>query len=99
MAVVALKLFGGRRYAKLLAATMQHTPKVYGIDPSELVAFCSDSGYQCRLEPCGSLLLPPDYNVGITDWERLCSLRWGPRPLSALWVAGCTCCGIGSSKG
>jgi hypothetical protein len=39
------------------------------------MAFCSDSGYRCRLELEGSLLMPPDYNVHITDWERSLRLR------------------------
>ncbi len=33
--------------------------------------------YQCRLEPEGSLLIPPDFNVGVTDWERASRLRQG----------------------
>jgi hypothetical protein len=29
------------------------------------------------MEPRGSLLIPPDYNVGVTDWERSMRLRDG----------------------
>ena len=32
-------------------------------------------GYQCRLEPRGTLLVPSDFNVGLTDWERSRKLR------------------------
>jgi hypothetical protein len=56
---------------------MEHCPHVCSIPPTELMAFCSDSGYRCRLELEGSLLMPPDYNVHITDWERSLRLRCG----------------------
>jgi len=65
------------RYAGLLEATMEHTPAVCSIPPGELLLFCTDAGYACRLEPNGSLLIPPDYNVGVTDWERSLRLREG----------------------
>ena len=53
----------------------RHMPKVGPIEPSELLDFCADSGYNCRLEPSGTLLMPPEYNVGMTDWERSLRLR------------------------
>ncbi|KAK9817727.1 hypothetical protein WJX72_001284 [[Myrmecia] bisecta] len=65
------------RYAGLLEATMEHAPNVCPIEPAELMDFCKDSGYNCRFEPRGSLLIPPDYNVGLTDWERSLKLREG----------------------
>ena len=55
---------------------MEHMPHVCPIEPAELVDFCTDSGYTYRLESQGSLLIPPDYNVGVTDWERSIRLRW-----------------------
>ncbi|KAF5840079.1 hypothetical protein DUNSADRAFT_17814 [Dunaliella salina] len=64
-----------QRYAGLLEATMDHTPNVCSIPPRELLDFCVDQGYHCRMEPCGSLLIPPDFNVGVTDWERSMRLR------------------------
>lgn len=54
---------------------MEHSPHVCSIPPAELMAFCSDSGYRCRLELEGSLLMPPEYNVHVTDWERSLRLR------------------------
>ena len=54
----------------------RHVPKVCPIESKELLDFCADSGYNCRLEPSGSLLMPPEYNVGMTDWERSLRLRW-----------------------
>jgi hypothetical protein len=66
------------RYAGLLEAAMsRHVPKVGPIDSKELLDFCADSGYNCRLEPSGTLLMPPEYNVGMTDWERSIRLRGG----------------------
>lgn len=63
------------RYAALLEATMEHKPTVCPIDPHELLSFCSESGHSCRLESAGSLLIPPNCNVGVTDWERTLQLR------------------------
>ncbi len=63
------------RYCTLLQATMPHVPNVMPIEPKELLEFCSDAGYNCRLEPRGSWFTPPDYNVGMTDWERSLRLR------------------------
>lgn len=65
------------RYAGLLEATMEHMPTVIAIEPSELLDFCDDSGYSHRVEADGSLLIPPDYYVTITDWERSLRLREG----------------------
>ncbi|KAG2452072.1 hypothetical protein HYH02_003108 [Chlamydomonas schloesseri] len=65
------------RYACLLEASMDHTPHVCSIPPRELLSFCLDQTYSCRLEPRGSLLIPPDFNVSVTDWERSLRLREG----------------------
>lgn len=65
------------RYAGLLEATMDHVPSVCPIEPVELLDFCTDSGYSYRVEAQGSLLIPPDYYVGVTDWERSMRLREG----------------------
>lgn len=64
------------RYAGLLEATMEHKPTVCPIDPHELLSFCAESGHSCRLESAGSLLIPPNCNVGVTDWERTLQLRY-----------------------
>lgn len=42
---------------------MDHEPTVWPIEWGELLEFCNAAGYRCRLEPSGSLLIPPDYNV------------------------------------
>lgn len=54
---------------------MDHTPSVCTLPALELVRFCQDAGHKCRLEPQGSLLIPPDLSVGVTDWERAMWLR------------------------
>ncbi|KAG2488108.1 hypothetical protein HYH03_013257 [Edaphochlamys debaryana] len=66
-----------QRYAGLLEASMEHVPHVCSIPPRDLLSFCLDQSYACRLEPRGSLLIPPDYNVSVTDWERSLRLREG----------------------
>lgn len=67
-----------QRYAGLLEAAMLcHIPEVSPIESKDLLDFCADSGYNCRLEPAGTLLIPPEYNVGMTDWERSLRLREG----------------------
>jgi hypothetical protein len=65
------------RYSTLLEATMDHEPTVWPIEWGELLEFCNSAGYRCRLEPAGSLLIPPDYNVGMTDWEKSLRLKKG----------------------
>ncbi len=54
---------------------MEHAPMVCSIPPAELLSFCEEAGYCCSLEAAGSILIPPDCNVGITDWERSLRLR------------------------
>lgn len=66
---------------------MEHTPTVIPIEPNELVDFCSDHGYSYRVEAIGSLLIPPNYYVGITDWERALRLRCDPSPLAHVSLA------------
>lgn len=64
-----------QRYASRLETTMDRPPNVVPITPSELLEFCLESGYNCRLEQGGSELCPPDFNVDVTDWERSLRLR------------------------
>ena len=65
------------RFSGLLEASMPHVSTVHTIKSSELIQFCTNSGYDCRLELEGSKLMPPEFNVGITDWERSMKLRQG----------------------
>eukprot|EP00798_Chlamydomonas_sp_ICE-L_P000950 gene950-33806_t len=65
------------RFANQVEAGMAHAPKVCKVKVADIKNFCKDHGYQCRLESAGSLFLPPDLNVGDTDWERANRLRSG----------------------
>lgn len=65
------------RFSGLLEASMPHVSTVHTIKSSELIQFCLNSGYDCRLELTGSTLMPPEFNVGVTDWERSMKLRQG----------------------
>ena len=67
------ELEDAHRYSSQLQHSMHHQPSVVPINPCELLTFCNEAGYRCKLEEAGTKLTPPSFNVGITDWER--SLR------------------------
>jgi hypothetical protein len=58
---------------------MDHEPTVWPIEWGELLEFCNSAGYRCRLEPRGSLLIPPDYNVStrLSGYIVVCKDYWG----------------------
>mmetsp|Transcript_68668 Transcript_68668/g.217182 ORF Transcript_68668/g.217182 Transcript_68668/m.217182 type:complete len:345 (-) Transcript_68668:1991-3025(-) len=66
-----------KRYSVLLEAQMEHCPEVEGMPPDDLIEFCMDSGYNCRVMPAGSLIMPSENTVEVTDWERAMRLREG----------------------
>lgn len=86
-----------QRYAALLEASMDHLPNVCTITPKELTSFCQNHGYSCRLEPLGSLLIPPDFCVYDTDWERSLRLRAGKFTVLGEEPAGGASAGGGGS--
>lgn len=43
----------------------------------EIVDFCFQHNYRCQVELPGSCLMPPEFNVSVTDWERSRKLREG----------------------
>ena len=55
---------------------MVHAPQVSAIQVPELIDFCAEAGHQFRLEAAGTLLIPPSFNVTVTDWERSIRLRY-----------------------
>ena len=63
------------RFATMLEASLGHEPTVFPITWEDITEWCGDNNTRCRLEPAGSLILPPASNLGVTDWERLLSLR------------------------
>lgn len=65
------------RYASMLEVMMTHTPHVCSIGAEDLVDFCVERGYRCRMEQSGTVLVPPDFSVKVTDWERSKKLRSG----------------------
>jgi hypothetical protein len=65
------------RYASMLEVMMTHTPHVCSIGAEDLVDFCIERGYRCRMEQSGTPLVPPDFSVKVTDWERAKKLRSG----------------------
>ena len=77
---------------------MDYVPSVCPIEPRELLDFCADSGYHCRLEPRGSLLIPPDYNVGVTDWERSIHLRYACCSPDMILLESC-CANVACNNG
>lgn len=66
-----------QRFATLLEATMVHKPSVFSISWGDVTDWCNESNTRCRLEPAGSLFIPPEANVGVTDWERALALQRG----------------------
>ena len=59
---------------------------------AELQEFCEEHGYNCRLEAAGTLFIPPDYNVSVTDWERSLRLRWAPPAAAVASAELCSVC-------
>jgi hypothetical protein len=66
------------RYALLLEAQDFPSPTVEAIDQQEIEQFCDEAGYDCRLIPKGFvpqteadrlLLVPPERNGDVTDWQ------------------------------
>lgn len=65
------------RFSTLLEASLSHVPTVFPMTWSEITEWCNENNTRCRLETSGSLLLPPDSNVNVTDWERTLRLQRG----------------------
>lgn len=58
-----------------------HTPRVLSLPTDELIDFCMERGYRCKVERQGTGLSPPEKNVDLTDWERAQRLRCAnPKP-------------------
>lgn len=57
------------RYSVLLEAQDFMSPAVEAIDSEEVEEFCRDADYDCVMVPEGTLTLPPEDNVELTDWQ------------------------------
>ncbi|KAI8113688.1 hypothetical protein M9435_003682 [Picochlorum sp. BPE23] len=66
-----------QRFATLLEASLRHHPAVYSTSWVDITEWCDENNARCRLEPSGSLLIPPESNVSVTDWERALALQRG----------------------
>lgn len=66
-----------QRFVTLLEPSLTHKPSVFSISWCEVTEWCEENNTRCRLEPAGSLLIPPEANVGVTDWERALALQRG----------------------
>lgn len=76
--VVAFKTeVDAQRFATLLEASLKHQPAVYSTSWADIKEWCTENNARFRLEPAGSLLIPPESNVSITDWERALALQRG----------------------
>lgn len=65
------------RFATLLECSLGHMPTVWPMSWGEMTEWCNENNTRCRLESAGSLLLPPDSNMRVTDWERSLKLQRG----------------------
>jgi len=66
-----------QRFSTLLEASLRHQPAVYSTTWGDITEWSTENAARCRLEPSGSLLLPPESNVSVTDWERALALQRG----------------------
>lgn len=76
--VVAFEdIVDAERFATLLEASLRHQPAVYSTTWGDITDWSKENAARCRLESPGSLLLPPESNVSVTDWERALALQRG----------------------
>lgn len=57
------------RFGVMLEAQDFPTPTVEAFEEEEIMEFCQEADYECRLIAQGTLVLPPETNVDETDWQ------------------------------
>ena len=57
------------RYALMLEAQDFPTPDIEAFEQAEIEEFCDEAGFDLRLIPAGSLMVPPDNKVEATAWH------------------------------
>jgi hypothetical protein len=57
------------RYGLMLEAQDFSSPVVESFESEEIEDFCSDSKYESKIVPEGTLELPPESNLESTDWQ------------------------------
>ncbi|MEO0455064.1 MAG: DUF3110 domain-containing protein [Cyanobacteria bacterium P01_A01_bin.114] len=57
------------RFAGLLEAQDFPEAAVEAFEAEEIEEFCEGAGYEAKLIPVGTLMVPPEQNVDATDWD------------------------------
>jgi len=57
------------RFGLMLEAQDFPTPDIEAFDQAEIEEFCDEAGFDLRLIPAGSLMVPPDNKVEATAWN------------------------------
>ena len=57
------------RFGLMLEAQDFPTPDIEAFEQDEIEEFCEEAGFDLRLIPAGSLMVPPDNAVEETDWD------------------------------
>ncbi|NEQ43717.1 MAG: DUF3110 domain-containing protein [Leptolyngbya sp. SIOISBB] len=57
------------RFGLMLEAQDFPTPDVEAFEQGEIEEFCEEAGFDLKLIPAGSLMMPPENTVESTDWD------------------------------
>ncbi len=57
------------RFGLMLEAQDFPTPDIEAFEQDEIEEFCEEAGFDLRLIPAGSLMVPPDNAVEEMDWD------------------------------
>ncbi|RZM76009.1 DUF3110 domain-containing protein [Leptolyngbya iicbica] len=57
------------RFGLMLEAQDFPTPDIEAFEQDEIEEFCEEAGFDLRLIPAGSLMVPPDSAVEAMDWD------------------------------
>lgn len=57
------------RYGLMLEAQDFASPSIEALESEEIEEFCQDAGYTCKIVPEGTLTVPLETNVEVTDWQ------------------------------
>jgi hypothetical protein len=68
------------RFGVLLEAQDFNSPTVEVFDREEIEDFCQSTDYDCKLVPEGTLAMPPETNVEVTNWQADSEKSVAPEP-------------------
>lgn len=57
------------RFGLMLEAQDFPTPDIEAFEQADIEEFCEEAGFDLRLIPAGSLMVPPENKVEATDWH------------------------------